>query len=61
LGLSAVFYLIGQKLLPNLVSYIVPYEAQMLLNFAWSIVYFGFEKPKISLIIIFGMIGLTDT
>lgn len=38
LGLSAVFYLMGQKLLPNLVSYILPYEAQMLLNFAWTII-----------------------
>ena len=59
LGLSAVFYLMGQKLLPNLVSYILPYEAQMLLNFAWSVVFFGLQKPKISLIIIFAMIGLT--
>lgn len=59
LGLSAVFYLMGQKLLPNLVSYIAPYEAQMLLNFAWSVVFFGLQKPKISLIIIFAMIGLT--
>jgi Cu-Zn family superoxide dismutase len=59
LGLSAVFYLKGRKLLPNLVSYIAPYEAQMLLNFAWSVVFFGLQKPKISLIIIFIMIGLT--
>ncbi len=59
LGLSAVFYLMRQKLLPNLVPYILPYEAQMLLNFAWSVVFFGLQKPKISLIIIFAMIGLT--
>lgn len=59
LGLSAIFYLMGQKLLPKLVSYIAPYEAQMLLNFAWSMVFFGLQKPKISLIIIFAMIGLT--
>lgn len=59
LGLSAIFYLMGQALLPNLVSYIAPFEAQILLNFAWSIVFFGLQKPKISLIIIFGMIGLT--
>jgi benzodiazapine receptor len=57
LGLSAVFYLMGKSI--NLVSYIAPYEAQMLLNFAWSIVFFGLQKPKISLIIIFAMIGLT--
>lgn len=38
LGISAVFYLMGQKLLPNLVSYIVPYEAQILLNFTWTII-----------------------
>ncbi len=49
----------GQKLLPNLVSYIAPYEVQIFLNFAWSVVFFGLQKPKISLIIIFGMIGLT--
>jgi tryptophan-rich sensory protein len=59
LGLSAVFFLMGQALLPNLVSYIGPYEAQMLLNFAWSVVFFGLQKPKISLVIIFGMIVLT--
>jgi len=59
LGLSAVFFLMGQALLPNLKSYILPYEAQMLLNFAWSVVFFGLQKPKISLIIIFGMIALT--
>ena len=59
LGLSAVFFLMGQALLPNLVSYIGPYEAQMLLNFSWSVVFFGLQKPKISLIIIFGMIVLT--
>ena len=59
LGLSAVFYLKGHTLLPNLASYIAPYEAQMLLNFAWSVVFFGLQKPKISLIIIFAMIGLT--
>jgi Cu-Zn family superoxide dismutase len=59
LGLSAVFYLMGKKLLPNLVSYIAPYEVQMLLNFSWSVVFFGLQKPKISLIIIFAMIGLT--
>jgi benzodiazapine receptor len=38
LGLSAIFYLMGQALLPNLVSYIVPFEAQILLNFAWTII-----------------------
>ncbi len=59
LGLSAVFYLMGQNLLAKLGSYIAPYEAQMLLNFAWSVVFFGLQKPKISLIIIFAMIGLT--
>ena len=59
LGLSAVFFLMGQALLPNLVSYIGPYEAQMLLNFSWSVVFFGLQKPKISLVIIFGMIVLT--
>ena len=26
----------GRTLLPNLVSYIAPYEAQMLLNFSWA-------------------------
>jgi len=57
LGLSAVFYLMGQSL--NLVPYILPYEAQILLNFSWSVVFFGLQKPKISLIIIFAMIGLT--
>ena len=59
LGLSAVFFLMGRTLLPNLVSYIAPYEAQMLLNFAWSVVFFGLQKPKISLVIIFAMIALT--
>jgi len=49
----------GRSLLPNLVSYIAPYEAQMLLNFAWSVVFFGLQKPKISLVIIFAMIALT--
>ncbi len=38
LGLSAVFYLMGQNLLAKLGSYIAPYEAQMLLNFAWTII-----------------------
>jgi tryptophan-rich sensory protein len=59
LGLSAIFYLIGQKLLPNLTSYIVPYEAQMLLNFIWPLFFFGFNMHKIALIILFGMIALT--
>jgi benzodiazapine receptor len=59
LGLSAVFFLMGQALLPNLAFYIAPYEAQMLLNFSWSVVFFGLQKPKISLIIIFAMIALT--
>lgn len=59
LGLSAVFFLKGQALFPNLVSYIAPYEAQMLLNFAWSVVFFGMQKPKASLVIIFIMIALT--
>jgi tryptophan-rich sensory protein len=59
LGLSAVFFLKGQSILPNLLSYITPYEAQMLLNFSWSVAYFGLRKPKISLIIIFAMIILT--
>jgi benzodiazapine receptor len=59
LGLSAVFYLMGQKLLPNLAYYILPYEAQMIYNFAWSVVFFWLQKPKISLIIIFAMISLT--
>ena len=38
LGLSAVFYLMGQNLLTKLGSYIAPYEAQILLNFAWTII-----------------------
>ena len=59
LGLSAVFFLMGQALLPNLASYIAPYEVQMLYNFAWSVVFFGLQKPKISLIIIFAMISVT--
>ena len=59
LGLSAIFYLMGQKLFPNLAYYILPYEAQMIYNFAWSVVFFGLQKPKISLIIIFAMISLT--
>lgn len=42
-----------------LLEYLTPYEIQMALNFAWSIIFFGLQKPKISLIIVFAMIGLT--
>jgi len=59
LGLSAVFYLYGKDLLKNLTKYIIPYELQMFLNFSWSVVFFGLQKPKISLYIIFAMIILT--
>ena len=40
-------------------QYFGPYEAQLILNFLWSVVFFKLQKPLIALIINFIMIGLT--
>lgn len=67
LGLSAYFYYSAVVALKRpatfeklfLIEYLPVYEIQLLLNYIWSIVFFYFKKPIISLVIVFLMIGLT--
>jgi len=65
LGISALLVYIkclkNPKTFKNifLLKYLTTYEIQLLLNFLWSIFFFGLQKPKISLIIVFFMIALT--
>ena len=40
-------------------KYLAPYEVQLVLNFFWSIAFFALQMPKLSLAVVFAMIGLT--
>ena len=40
-------------------KYLAPYEVQIILNFIWSIAFFAWQLPKLSLAIVYAMIALT--
>jgi len=48
---------IFEKLFLN--DYIIKYEIQLLLNFSWSLAFFKFNAPKVSLVIVGLMIAFT--
>ena len=65
---TILYILLGVNLIINyknsgkkefLVQYFIAYEIQLFLNFAWSLSFFGFKKPKVSLAIVTAMIGIT--
>ena len=59
LGLNAVRMYTALGSTEFIKSYFPTYEVQLLLNFSWSIAFFTFKNPVVSLGIIGGMILLT--